>query len=201
MSLRAGMSYLIDRVRTLANDVPAEVINLTNQQVQDALDEHRKESRYEPLQGLETIFSGGSVQYLTFQAERGWWEGIPYSSGGSAQYYGGTAGYALVDGTFGTVTPATADPLTGRWTFSGSATPPYGPTRPVSIIGFAYDPYAAAADILEIRASQVSEHFDFKDAGIEYTRSQKQKMVLEMVERYRARSWPTFGEMVRFDTC
>ncbi len=178
MSVRTSMATLIDRVNALCNNALNANLAFANQDVQDCLDRCRMEARYEPLEALATVYQGGSVGYLTFCHRKGLWEGAVAvgTVTVSSAYAGGSAGYQLIDGNYGTVTPLTSDLLTGRWTF-GTA-----PVRPVMITGWTYDIYAAAAELLLLRKAQVSEDFDFATSeGLKYTRSQK----LDMIEKVR----------------
>jgi hypothetical protein len=59
-------------------------------------------------------------------------------------------------------TPSTADYTTGRWTFNDSQMGVY-------LTGWAYDLYAASADLLEAWAAKVSVEFDFTADGSSFS--------------------------------
>lgn len=187
MAVRLSMATLIDKVNALCNNALNENLRFANQDVQDCLDRHRREYRETQLEALATTGYGGTVTCKTFQAECGMIEG------GTA-YLGGSAGYLLQDGNFGTVTPSSSDLLTGRFLFATE------PTRPVMLTGWYYDIYGAAAELLLQYKATISEDFDFKSGeGLTYSRSQK----MEMVEKHRQtllrQAWAPSATMVRTD--
>lgn len=163
MAERAGMSGLIDFVERLVND-PANAAH-SRDDIQAALDVYRIEARYVELAPLATYGAGGA-SYLTFQATVGYWE----------------SSAALYSASYATLTPATSDPMAGRWTFAAE------PARPVTVLGFTHDPYQAAADLLEVRAAQLAEQYDFSTGPDSFARSQRYKQLLAQAERYRAMS-------------
>lgn len=164
MAERAGMIDLIDFVARLVND-PANVAH-SRQEVQDALDVYRLEARYMPLTGVVT-YPGGVATYLTYVAARVYyWET-------DATFY---------DASYNVLTPTAADWTGGRWTFATA------PAAPVTILGWAYDPYQAAADLLEVRAAQLAEAYDFTTGPDSYKRSQMHAQLLKLAEKYRAMS-------------
>lgn len=163
MAERAGMTALVDFVERLVND-PANEAH-SRDDIQAALDLYRIEARYTELAPLVTYGVGGA-SYLTFQAAVGHWES-------DATLY--NAGYNVL-------APATSDPMAGRWTFATE------PARPVMVLGWAHDPYQAAADLLEVRAAQLAEQYDFSTGPDSFRRSQKHAQLLALAERYRAMS-------------
>lgn len=196
MAVRLTMAGLIDRVNALCNNALNANLAFENQDVQDCLDRHSREVRYEELNALPTRLQGGSVLYTTFESSHRMWEG------GTA-YNGGSAGYSLVDSTWGTITPLSADLHMGRWTFQATANPSgfmQGPLRPVMITGFYYDIYGAAAELLLLRKTTMAEDFDFQTAeGLKYTRSQKLDMIEKVRQDFLAQSWASCGHMHRCD--
>lgn len=163
MSERGGMVDLIDLTARLAGD-PAHA-NHGREDVQAALDVYRLEARYTPLTAVVS-YPGGVATWLTYAAAAGYWE---------------TDG-VLYDATYAVLTPATADYTQGRWTMATA------PAQPVRIVGWMHDPFQAAADLLEARAAQVSEGYDFKTGPDSYSRSQRHKQLLASAERIRAMS-------------
>lgn len=126
MAVRVGMAQLIARVRLLIDAPVGDNWNFSPEQIQEALDRHRQEFRYLALDALPTK-TASSTTYLTFQAPYGDWETTT----------------TLYNYAFAAQSPATSDYITGRWTFSSE------PTRPVYLVGFTYDRYAAAGDLLD----------------------------------------------------
>lgn len=163
MAEREGMAALIDLVQRLVNDPAGEAHG--REDVQAALDAHRIEARYELLTGVPTRTAGG-VTYRTFQADVGYWE----------------ADAILYSGNYTALSPATSDWAGGRWTFAAE------PLGPVTILGWNHDPYLAAADLLEIRAAQLAEDYDFTTGPDSFKRSQRHGQLLAMAARYRAMS-------------
>lgn len=163
MDERASMNGLIDFVEKLIGDTTNQ--NHSREDIQDALDVYRVEARYEPLSGVVS-YPGGVAAYLTFDAATGYWET-------DATFY---------DASYDAITPAANEWTAGRWTF-GTA-----PARPVMIVGWTHDPYQAAADLLETRAAQLAEAYDFKTGPDSYSRSQMHKQLLAQAARTRAMS-------------
>ena len=179
MAVRAGMSLLIDFVERLINDEANT--HHTKQEIQDILDQNRKEARYLELVPVKSIAEGGTVTYVTFEAPRYWthWE----------------TSATLLDYNYATLTPATSDWMIGRWTFSSE------PTRPVKILGFIYDVYGAAADLIEVRASMKSEDLQaFSGQGGSYTiAGGKSNSLRNQAAKYRAKAWVKTGTLYRSD--
>ena len=189
MSVRAGMAYLIDRIRTMTNILAEENSAMDDQTIQDHLDRHRLHVKYAPCMTEGRIAPGGSVTYVDFVAPYQHWEGTAS---------GRPFGYQLVDGGYNDITASgsvVSDPVQGWWTF-GTA-----PTRPVMISGASYDIYAAAADILQNRLAQLAEEFDFQTQGLDYKVSQKQVRLMQVIADYRAQSRGMVSDMKRMDAC
>ena len=163
MAERASMTALVDFVERLIND-PANAAH-SREDIQRALDVYRIESRYGVLTPVP-LMSGGAAVYQTFDAAAPYWE----SDG------------VLYDAGYNVLTPATADWTLGRWTFAAA------PVQPVTLLGWNHDPYQAAADLLEIRAGQLVEEYDFSTGSDSYRRTQRNAQLLELAARYRAMS-------------
>lgn len=177
MVLRASMAALIAHVRLLIHD-PAGVAQVfTDQQVQDALDNHRVNIRYLMLTPAETIGAGGVVSYLDYYAEQGDWE----------------ANEVLQDGRYATLTPATVNRIAGHWTFTASQPPP------IFVTGRVYDLYGAAADLLEAWVGRVKMDTNFSADGHSFDRSQRGKALVELAREYRRRQRPARAYLVRND--
>lgn len=176
MNARASMADLIQRVRVMINDAAAEPV-FSDLEIQEALDRHRRDRRYEPLEPAETMTPGGGMAYLDYYAARGDWEDD----------------VSLVDGGYNPVTPTTSDLSVGRWTFAEE------PRRPVMAVGKVYDLYGAAADVLEAWAARVALDFDFHVAGQTFRGSQKQAQLLELAQQYRWKQRPAYVTTRRTD--
>ncbi len=163
MAERPGMTALIDLTARLVNDPSHEAHS--REGVQAALDVYRIEARYVALAPLVSYGAGGA-SYTTFQAAADFWE----------------SDATLHDATYTPLAPTTSDWPAGRWTFAAE------PARPVTIVGWSHDPYQAAADLLEIRAAQLAEQYDFSTGPDSFSRSQRYKQLLAQAERYRAMS-------------
>jgi len=157
------MTALINLVARLVGDTASAVHS--REDVQAALDVYRVEARYELLTGVPTRTDGGVV-YQTFQADVGYWE----------------SDAILYSGSYTPLTPATSDWMAGRWTFAAE------PLPPVTILGWNHDPYQAAADLLEVRAAQLAEDYDFTTGPDSFKRSQRHGQLLALAARYRAMS-------------
>jgi hypothetical protein len=164
MAERAGMTELINFVARLVNDPAHEAHG--REDVQAALDVHRVEARYEALAAVPEWSSGGVVLYRIFEAALPYWE---------------TDG-TLYDASYNALSPDTADWTRGRWTFAAA------PSQPVMLLGWNHDPYLTAADLLEVRAAQFAEAYDFQTGPDSFKRSQRHKQLLEMAARYRKMS-------------
>lgn len=149
MAVRASMIDLISDVRELIGDQDAA--QYSDQQIQDALDANRTDLWNAPLEPQGTIGFGGTITYTHFYAQVGNIEkdAILYD----AQY---TA-------LSGTLAPGTADYRRGYFNFAGSATSPYGPQRPVSIVGHAYQVPQAALSLVNQWAASVKAQIEYSD--------------------------------------
>ena len=165
MAVRAAMSALIDYVERLVND--ESNTHHTTQQIQDALDQSRMEARYWQLTEHETKASGGTVTYKVFTHYYGYWE----SNG------------TLLNYNYDSLSPSSSNWITGRWEFSTE------PTRPVYILGYTYDVYAAAIELLNVRMSALAENYDFRtEGGAEFSRSQAAIGISKLIGQYQLKT-------------
>lgn len=174
---RATMAALITRVRTLIGDTGVTP-QFTDDQVEDFLDDHRRDEFYRQLSPVSTV-SGGVTVYLRYEAGVGQWE----------------TDAVLVDGDYGALTPATSDYSRGVWTFAASTSPP------VMVTGSRYDVYGAAADALRAWLATLKLQFDFTADGATFHLSQQAKTIEQMIARYDAQAETaiTTGTMMRGD--
>lgn len=165
MAVRAAMADIINYVERLVND--ESNTNHTTQQIQDALDQYRAEARYWKLTPHETRAIGGTITYKVFTADYGYWE-----SDGS-----------LLNYNFDALSPASSDWIIGRWEFSTE------PTRPVYILGYTYDVYAAAIELLKVRMATLAENYDFRtEGGAQFTRSQAALGIRHLISQYELKT-------------
>ena len=177
MAARATMAELIGRLRALIGDPAGAGQAFDDQTLQDYLDRRQTVVRYAPLRAESSPRPGGAVDYLDYYADVGDWE----------------ADETLYDGSYSILIPASADRLTGHWTFVSSQPPP------VMIVGKSYDVYGSAADVLEAWAATEKLNFDFEADGQSFRRSQKVTALLALAREYRHRQQPVSVRMVRTD--
>ena len=174
---RTGMQTLIDTVRGFANAAPDEwevstdssiVTYWSDDEIQRVLDRHKQEYIHELMDAQPTYESGSSVykRYLL----------------GVANVESGTAVFKVED-VSGTVSGYTADYTRGIVTFSTDQS-----GKSFYWSGFAYDLYAAAADIWRMKASHVAGLVDFSTDGHSIKRSQQAQQYLNMSQYYQSRS-------------
>lgn len=176
--VREGMAYLIDEVEVLINDK-------TNQHhapsdIQIALDNNRDEATLLPLEAIQTFTSAGSVTYKTFRTPQKYthWETTA----------------SLYDATNELLSPETYDFRNGRFSFVDEE------ARPVRLSGFTYDVYGAAADLLEQRATQLSEEFQsFAVGNGQFSFAPKHRGVMELAKQYRKKQRSSVVRLSRSD--
>lgn len=178
MAVRAGMDRLIDLVERLIDDETNA--HHSAQDIQDALDQHRAEARYLELTPVKSIAEGGTVTYVTFDAPQGL---THWADDGS-----------LLDGDYATLSPSTSDWMSGRWVFSTA------PDQPVKLLGYTYDVYATAADLLDVRASMLSEDLQsFSGQNGSFTYAAKSQSVKNQAQDYRRKARVQTVDLVRTD--
>lgn len=175
---RSTMTNLIQTVRGFAQAGTAEytagTVNYwSDDQIQEVLDRHRYEVRFDPLESFPVTVGGGSVQWFDYQSSYRWFESTD----------GGTARFIVQDSTGATVTSYTAQPQRGLITFNSNT----GGTV-YNLTGFAYDVYGAAADIWTQKAAQYAVKIDFKTDNHEVRRSHIMQNLDAMIARYTAMS-------------
>ncbi len=172
---RASMAELISLVRDLIGDPAGAEQTFSDDQIERSLDFYRWEYRGLPLKPLNTVI-GGSIQYRDWYSEEQYWE----------------ADAGLYDGAHSQLTPASADALHGRWSFAADQ-----PT--VLVSGKVYDPYGAAADLLEMWVGKAALEFDVDADGTNMKRSQKQQALRALAEHYRKHQRIITAQQVRND--
>lgn len=174
MTVRTTMAELIGRARTEIGDPAGSGQTFDDQQIQDALDEHRVAVYAVPLRALPT-YPGGQAAYLDHHAPRGFWE----------------AAETLTDASYAPLTPATADRITGHWTFSTSQ-------PSVVISGTCFDMHGAAADLLVAWAGKAKLYHSFSgDEGESQEPIQKAGSLIQLARAQRRRAWSSGPRIVR----
>lgn len=174
---RATMADLIARLRTLAGDPAGADQVFSDDDYQYWLDNHRYEIRYHMLDPLPTIGPGGTVAYLDFASCFGWWE----------------SDVQLVDSSYRTVTPDSAEMFVGRWHFNAAQVPP------LYLIGRHYDGYGAAADALDAWAAKLGTDVDFAAGNNQVKLSQAVRQLAERATTYRRQQMVGTVRMTRDD--
>lgn len=199
MAVRTSMAQLITTTRQLIGDLAGTSQDFADQDVQDVLDAHREEIRYELLTPMPDIQPGqnGSLVaqfvWASYQSEFQYWESDVVIQGLN------TAN----DQPWYLLTPTTFEYINGKWKFTVTlpniATPP-GQYPPVYAVGKVYDIHAAAADLLERRiALHAFTSFDITSDGQTLRLSQ----VIAVWERLRlayiGKSWNQVIDLERTD--
>lgn len=181
MAVRGSMAAIIAEVRLLINDTGGTPI-LTDQQIQDHLDDIRDDVRYEMLMQAPSIVNLSGSQsgvasfiYADDFSQYHWWE----------------TDVVIQDGHFIVLTPLASDYIVGHWQFeltpfvNGTAPGQY---PPVFITGKSYDINLAAAILWEIRAGMLATAYDFTADGQSFHRSQQMTMCLKMAQTFRCKA-------------
>jgi hypothetical protein len=185
MSVRTSMAPLIAAVRTLVDDpiLAASGAQLTDEQIQDALDHARTDVRFLELAPAADIAPGGAVSWLHYYAEVG--------SVGMGDW---EADVVIQSNTFAYLTPATADYLVGHFVFATDTRPP------VYLTGKTYDRYAAAVELLRVWLARVKlTSFDFSSDSQKFLLSQKREAIKDLIKEYLTMVRTTSLQMVRSD--
>jgi hypothetical protein len=145
--VRVGMADLLWRVRALVGDLASagSARLFTDLQVQEVLDRNRLDVPGDAYRALQPDYP---------------WTGDPhdyYDPDGLGDWDGETV---VTDGAGTTLTPDTADLLTGHWSFSS------GQTSPVYVVGRTYDVYGAASDLCPLGMALTARGFDVGQGGV-----------------------------------
>jgi hypothetical protein len=180
MALRSSMAALIARTRRYIGDQGNQP-HFADQDVQDALDEHRFTVRYALLRPGPILTLGGIYNYQDYYADVGYWEDD----------------YLLSWGNYQTLTPTIREPIAGHWQFD---LPAPGQYPPVMITGKYYDLHATAADLLEQWAAALSlTTYNFTSDGQTFHRDQIIRNLLATAACHRSQSLITDISLTRAD--
>jgi len=177
---RSTCEYLITILRGFTNAGAADyVIGNTSyfddNVMQQILDRNRIELREAEMKSMPIYSSGGTVVYKEYKLPVGWLE----------ETKGGTAQFVVSDGIGNVQGTAlwSADYENGKVTFVADQT---GLTR--SVNGFAYDLYAAAADIWHQKAAYYATQIDFSTDNHSIKRGHIVAQCEEMAKRYESKA-------------
>lgn len=176
--MRNSMLGILNHIRLLISDPAGLDEVFSNDELLSFADAYRTDVYYQPLTPLPTIAPGGATTYVEWAADGGWWE----------------TDAALVDGSYGTLTPSASDWQRGRWTFAASQST-------VLIRGARYDVYGAAAEAVEAWIAKLALAYDFDADGASFKRSQQRDGLKLLLTRLRGQSGGglTTARMVRQD--
>lgn len=180
MTIRAGMSNLVNRVRALtgagtADYTAGSITYWTDNHLQDALDRHARFVVSSPLTWIPETIPGGTAVWWNGQLAYRDIEESPGTVDGSR--------FILRDGTGAAIGTAnyTLDAQAGRVSFG---TINQGGTAYYATL-YTYDVCAAAVDILRERLSSVNSWFDFSADNQSFSRSQVRTNIREMMTDLR----------------
>jgi hypothetical protein len=199
MAVRTSMAALIALVRKMINDPSGATQQFADQDIQDRLDASRDDVRYENLilapSFVNTNVGGTLVPqtvYADYYSKFGYWEDSVVLQG----YSNGTYWAVL--------TPVSAELMTDQahWMFEadpfGSPSVP-GQLPPLFATGKVYDPYHAAADLLEFWAATSLTAYDVTTDGQTFHRSQMTDMRMKAAAMYRRKAKPRIIKQTRAD--
>ncbi len=175
---RSTMANLIQTVRGLTQAGTAEytagtVTYWSDDSIQEVLDRHKYEIRFDSLITFPVTVSGGTVQWRDYQSQYRWFEDTD----------GGTARFIVQDSTGSTITSYTTQPQRGLINFNSNT----GGTA-YYLTGFAFDVYGAAADIWQQKGARYATMPDFQTDNHQVKRSHVMRNIDMMVTRYTAMS-------------
>ena len=197
MPVRPTMSQIIARVRFLIGDPAGSSQQFADQDIQDTLDESRDDLRYEGEVIAPSIVNNALTNnqaqtvFADYYSKYQWWEQDVVLQG----YSGGLAWVVL--------TPVASDYVVGHWQFetnvftTGTSVP--GQLPPIFATGKVYDPYCAAADLLDIWAVMLSGAYNMSVNGQSLQRSQLYELKKDAALHYRQRAKPRIAKLQRND--
>ena len=188
MALRTTTEALVQRVRDLLGPCSDTV---TNDQIQDRLDRHRIKLQLLRLDALPTVASSpsGQVRYYEFTSSYQNWE-----AGYTIQLAGNSISGVSSGDAWQVITPSVANDIEGRWTFTDYY------FAAVFITGYSHDPFATAADCLELLAATELRAITFSAGGQTFNRGQIRQNYLDFAKDMRKQARIVNAEMWRGDT-
>jgi hypothetical protein len=181
MSVRPSMQTLIDRVRRLIGDIAQAQHYFEDLEIQDILDQHQFVERNT---ALVPGVSFGTQGLVTF---------VDYYSPGITNWEEDEK-LQWVDFSF--ITPTSADRIAGHWTMPMQTSVGVYPT--LRITGKWYDPYGAAADLLEQKIAIMADTtYNASADGASLQRGGIIDNLYKLVANYRAKQIATSSKVQR----
>jgi hypothetical protein len=173
---RLGMTNIINNVRSLTYAGTAEftlgtVSYFTDGHIQDILDRHRVDVFRERLERVPNYDGSGTVTYTTH------YSGYKNLEAGTALFIEDSAGVNRGSATY------SVDYQVGRIDFASDVA---GTT--LYMTAKSYDPFGAAAEVLESWAASEARSFDFTTDGQSFSRKQKADGLREQARALRKRA-------------
>jgi len=198
VAVRSTMLDLISRVSMMIGD-PTNT-QFSQQIVQDYLDAHRDDIRFEPLKIAPTIVANASTDnqpltiFADYYSNYEWWESDVVISGTNMS----------TNVAWAVLSPAGSDFIVGHFQFeltpfvNGTAPGQY---PPIFATGKVYDAYATAADLIEfwIATKMMAGTYDVTANGQTLHRSQMVAQMQKLADQYRKRAKPKVAKMRRDD--
>jgi hypothetical protein len=192
MAARTGLTNLISELRGMCNAGTADYIVAgaaywTDDQLQTTLDRHRREVIEEPLYSIGENEGGTSITKRYYS-----------HCGNYEQTTGGTAVFVVKDSSWNAVGTAlySADYQRGEILFTQNTA-----GSVYCLTGRSYDLNAAAADVWERKASQVtSAAYSWSTDNMRVDKSKLRGEAVEMARYYRGLAGPQVLELDRSDT-
>lgn len=174
MAVREEMQTLIDRLRLEIGDAGAPPV-FTDENLQDALDAHAFEVRYQRTDARPTFAAGNATppQWKDHRYSRGFFDDA----------------VQLLDGQYNALSLSKVDNINARWTLAGSQIV-------VLVIGTQYDLFAAAGDVFDEWASKVAVETDWHDGRVQSFDSQKHDHFEKRAKAARRKAWPVVRKLI-----
>lgn len=192
------MAGLITKVRKMIADPASVNQQFTDDEIQERLDSSRDDVWYEQLTIAPSVVNNDNTHnqpqiiFADYYSRFSNWE-----AGAVLQANNTVTGAAWV-----VVTPTSSDYLVGHWTFEDNvfiAGVAPGQYPPVFCTGKIFDPFLAAADLLEFWAATLTCAYDFSVDGRSFHRAQMMQSKLTMAQLYRRQAKPKVAKLVRGD--
>lgn len=165
MAVRTSLDGLIRKVRSNISDVAGSDESFADEEIQEALDNRRRDIFDMPLQV--------SPDRKSFYSEvGGWWEDNVVLTTFNNEVITDLTTPAVVESNL----------VSGFWKLDA-------PLTSLKLSGAQYDINGCSADLLDALLAKVMLEFDFLELGSTFKASQQAIAVEQAVKRYRARQW------------
>lgn len=194
------MAALITKTRLLIGDPAGTSQRFDDQTIQDQLDLRRIDVWYEPLKMAPAIVNAASTNnvpsmiFADYYSDFGYWESDVTLQGNSTSTH---AAWVVL-------TPVATELMLDNAHFQfetsifTTGTFP-GQYPPVWCTGKTYDPYGAAADLLEFWAATLTSKYDMTVDGQSLHRSQLMQAKFTLAAQYKRKTRPFVGKQIRWD--